>query len=160
MTEMVIPGTYIDVRAEGLISAGRVSTGIVAVIGTASRGPVGEPLVLSDLASARDRLGAADPYGQPADGAHPLTLFRALELAYNNGAPDVIAVRVAGASRSSASFGLQNTAGQTTVTLRATTPGSWGNDIKIQSEPAQDDARVEGEAHTSTFDRLGYAPVV
>ena len=29
MAEMIIPGTHIDARAEGLISAARVATGIV-----------------------------------------------------------------------------------------------------------------------------------
>ena len=29
MTEMIIPSTYVDVRAEGLISAGGVATGVL-----------------------------------------------------------------------------------------------------------------------------------
>ena len=41
MAEMIIPGTYIDVRAEGLISAGRIATGVVGLVGTAASGPIG-----------------------------------------------------------------------------------------------------------------------
>jgi hypothetical protein len=37
MAEMIIPGTYIDVRAEGLISAARVATGVVGAEETPSR---------------------------------------------------------------------------------------------------------------------------
>jgi hypothetical protein len=159
MTQMVIPGTYIDVRAEGLISAGGVATGIVGVIGTARMGPVGEPVTLSGFGQARDVFGVADPYGRPEDGSHPLTMLRALEQLYNNGASSVVAVRVAGTSQSSADFAVPDAAGHTVATLRATSPGAWGNDIRITVEPAQDDARIEGENHTEDFDRLDHAPV-
>src|SRR5215208_8356454 len=107
MTEMVIPGTYITVRPEGLISAGRVATGIVGVVGTAASGPVGVPVTLSGLADAQDRFGQADDFNRPEDGANPLTLFRALEHVYNNGAASVVAVRVAGSNRSSASYAVE-----------------------------------------------------
>ncbi len=160
MAEMVIPGTYIEVRPEGLISAGRVATGIVGVIGTARRGPVGEPVTLSGFSHARDVFGLADPFNRPEDGAHPLTMLRTLEHLYNNGASSVVAVRVAGPSRSSATFALLDAANHTVATLTAKTSGAWGNDIRITVAPAQDDARIEGEVHTSTFDKLNYAPVV
>jgi hypothetical protein len=108
MAEMIIPGTYIDVRAEGLISAGRVATGIVGVVGTASRGPVSEPVTLASFANARDLFGLPDSYTRPEDGSNPLTLVRALEHVYNNGASTVIAVRVAGGSRTNATYAVQN----------------------------------------------------
>ena len=41
IAEMVIPGTYIEVRAEGLIGVGGIVTGNIGIVGTASRGPVG-----------------------------------------------------------------------------------------------------------------------
>ena len=40
--EMILPGTYIEVRSEGLIGVGGISTGNIGVVGTANRGPVGE----------------------------------------------------------------------------------------------------------------------
>src|SRR5918997_982168 len=108
MTEMVVPGTYITVRAEGLISAGRVATGIVGVVGTAANGPVGEPITLSGFTEARDTFGLPDSYDRPEDGENPLTLVRALEHVYNNGAATVVAVRVAGSSQSSASYAVRD----------------------------------------------------
>ena len=39
IAEMVIPGTYIEVRAEGLISVGTIATGNIGIVGTAARGP-------------------------------------------------------------------------------------------------------------------------
>src|SRR3954447_23188372 len=125
MAEMVIPGTYIEVRAEGLVSAGQVATGIVGIVGTAARGPVGIPVTLSGFSAARDTFGAADSYARPT-GARPLTLIRALEHVYNNGASGVIAVRAAGSTQETADFTLRDGSGNPTVTLSATTPGTWG----------------------------------
>src|SRR5215218_4166828 len=107
MTETVVPGTYITVRAEGLISAGRVATGIVGVVGTAANGSIGEPVTLADFADARERFGLPDDFDRPENGANPLTLVRALAHIYSNGAASVVAVRVAGSSQSSASYAVQ-----------------------------------------------------
>ena len=160
MAEMIIPGTYIDVRAEGLISAARVATGIVGVVGTAARGRVGEPVTLASFANARELFGLPDDYNRPEDGSHPLTLVRALEHIYNNGASTVVAVRVAGSSQLRASYAVQNANGITVATLTAKTPGSWGNNIKVDITPAAAEARVNEETHTTTFDRLNYGGVV
>ncbi len=159
MTEVVVPGTYITVRSEGLISAGRVSTGIVGIIGTAANGPIGEPVTLSGLADARERFGAPDRFDQPEDGANPLTLVRSLEHAYNNGAASVIALRVAGSSQSSATFALQNRNGNAVARLDAKAPGAWGNEIRIQAEKTEEPGRVENETHADAFDELSYGSI-
>jgi hypothetical protein len=159
MAEMIIPGTYIDVRAEGLISAGRVATGIVGVVGTSSRGPVGEPVTLASYANARDLFGLPDSYTRPEDGSNPLTLVRTLEHVYNNGASTVIAVRVAGASRTHATYAVQNSDGQAVATLTARTPGSWANNINVAIAPAEEDCRVDGETHLTDFARLNYGGI-
>ena len=89
MAEMIIPGTYVDVRAEGLISARGVATGILGVIGTAHSGPIGVAVTLSGFSNARDIFGLPDDFAVPDDGSNPLTLTRALQLAYANGASSV-----------------------------------------------------------------------
>ncbi|MBZ0286613.1 MAG: hypothetical protein K8I30_03295, partial [Anaerolineae bacterium] len=160
MAEMVIPGTYITVRAEGLISAGRVSSGIVGVVGTAASGPVGTAVTLASFANAREVFGIADPFNRPEDGSNPLTLVRALEHIYNNGATNVIAVRVAGSSAASATYAVLDSSGNTIATLTATSPGTWANNMRIQVEPAEEDCRVVGETYTSTFNRLNYRSIV
>lgn len=99
LSELVIPGTYVQVRAEGLISVGGVSTGNVGIVGTAERlvesplSPVdadiyGKTFNLSDYASARESLGDYDVYG---GGAGKRNLTRAIELLYQNGARTVYA---------------------------------------------------------------------
>lgn len=159
MTEMVIPGTYITVRPEGLISAGGVATGIVGVVGTAANGPVGVPVTLSGATDARDKFGLPDDFGRPEVDGHPLTLVRALEHIYGNGATSVVAVRVAGPSRSSAAFTVQDADGRAVATLTAKTPGTWANEIRVQVQSAEDPCRVEDETHTESFDRLNYSSI-
>jgi hypothetical protein len=160
VSESVIPGTYITVRSEGLISAGRIATGIVGVLGTASSGPVGLPVTLGSYGEARDTFGLPDDYTQPEDGSHPLTLTRAIQLLYGNGASSIVAVRVAGPSRSSATFALQDGSAHTVAALTAETPGTWGNELTLAVEAADADCVVTGELAKSAFDRLRYGSIV
>jgi hypothetical protein len=160
MAEMIIPGTYITVRAEGLISPGRTPVGIVGVIGTAARGPVAEPITLADFADARQMFGLTDNFNDPEDGSNPLTLVRALEQIYNNGATTVVGVRVAGATRSNATYAVLNAGSQAVAVLTADTPGSWGNNIKVTVAQAGDDCRIEGESQDAGFTSVTYSPVI
>lgn len=105
LSELVIPGTYIDVRAEGLIGVGAVSTGNIGIVGTAERvdeqgAPIpdengnqiditGETFILSDYQGARNALGSYDRYD---DGNGTRNLTRAVELMYRNGARTVFAM--------------------------------------------------------------------
>ena len=41
ITETILPGTYIEVRAEGLLTIGAIATGNVGIVGTAERGGAG-----------------------------------------------------------------------------------------------------------------------
>ncbi len=110
LSELVIPGTYIDVRAEALIGAGAVSTGNIGIVGTARRErqqvddgvPVvdddGKPVMetdpeiygrthtLSDYATAQERLGRYD-----ANSTGRFSLTRAVEVLFRNGARTVYA---------------------------------------------------------------------
>lgn len=93
MPEVILPGTYITVRDEGLIRAGGVVSGYIGIVGTAEKGPLNEVKILGSLTEAKEMYGNADPW---VDGeSNELTLVRALELAYKNGAKTVYAVRVA-----------------------------------------------------------------
>jgi len=159
MAEMIIPGTYIDVRAEGLISAGRIATGIVGVVGTAASGPVNTPVTLAGFADARDVFGLPDDFAQPEDGSNPLTLVRAVQLIYGNGASTVIAVRAAGSSQASATYALRSDKGEVVATLTAKTPGTWANDLQVVTEPAAEDCRIQGETLTDNFTKLRFGKI-
>jgi Phage tail sheath C-terminal domain len=139
MVEAILPGTYISVRDEGLISAGSVSTGNIGIVGTAAKGAIDTIQLIGSFSEAKEIFGDSDPLSQ--DNKSPLTLIRALELLYNNGGKTVYAVRTASKNRAKASYLLKD--GTTTVLkLEAKgSPGSWGNGIgiKITDIPPIDD---------------------
>lgn len=93
MVEAILPGTYISVRDEGLISVGGVASGNIGIVGTASKGEVNKVTILSSFAEAKEIFGESDDW---LDGLkNELTLIRGLELIYNNGGQTVYAVRTA-----------------------------------------------------------------
>lgn len=132
IAEMIIPGTYIEVRAEGLIGVGGISTGTIGVVGTASRGPLNQVVTLGSYAEALDVFGAYDAWPADPDTTAHLTLTRTLEQAFRGGASDVLAVRVAnlaeGVQMRSMTWTVTGDGGGT-VTLTATSPGTWANNI-------------------------------
>ena len=130
IAEMVIPGTYIEVRAEGLISVGSIATGNIGVVGTASRGPVDTVVPLGSYADALDTFGAYDAFEDPTVDGSPLTLTRTIEQLYLGGAGSVYAVRVANGDPAPASVAVNATGATAAFTLTAIDGGSFGNTIE------------------------------
>src|SRR4051812_47741470 len=91
LDSLVIPGTYVQVRAEALLGGAAVSTGNIGIVGTAATVPDTTEL-LSGYAEAVTAFGAYDAFASGA-GEHHLT--RAAEIAYRNGAGVVFARAVA-----------------------------------------------------------------
>ena len=137
IAEMVIPGTYIEVRAEGLIGVGGIVTGNIGIVGTAARGPVGAVRTLSSLADAIDLYGLEDDLGSPRVTAHPLSLVRTLRQAFEGGARNVLAVRAANGTAAPATLDIASADG-TGFTLTATgsdgagSSGTWGQDLTVK----------------------------
>src|SRR4051812_44587881 len=151
ITEMVLPSTYIEVRAEGLIGVSGIVTGNVGVVGTASRGPIDEPVVLSTFTDARQIFGDYDPW---VDGASDeLTLVRALQQVFGNGGSTVYAVRSAAPGFGPAARPLLKGA-DPVVTMTAATAGTWGDDIKVQAKAASANAFVQKNEQTVTANPL------
>jgi hypothetical protein len=136
MPEVILPGTYISVRDEGLITAGRIATGYVGIVGTAARGPVGQVVTLGSFTEARAAFGEADPWR--GGGKGELTLMRALELAFNNGASTVFAVRVAaqGAQGAKAAQLVLKKGSANLMTIAAKSPGTWGDAVRVRVRAA------------------------
>ncbi len=84
MSVMVLPGVYVQVNAEGLIVPGRITVSNLGVVGTASMGQPFVPRIVASIAEARQAFGNYDAWA--GDGSD-LTLVRALELAFQHGAP-------------------------------------------------------------------------
>lgn len=159
MAELVLPGVYIEVRPEALIVPGAVTVGNIGIVGTARQGPVGEVKVLGSYAEAREVFGAYDAFDNPETSDNPLTLVRALELAYSNRASTVFAIRItdteatgdaenliaAWGTYTAARKAFHNVAssGGVAANLSAKTPhGTWGNSITIEVEDATPDVNV------------------
>lgn len=90
MAEVILPGTYVTVKDEGLISAGRVTTGNIGIVGTAEKGPLNDVQIIGSFSEAKEIYGEADEW---KDSGKELTLIRALEHVYNNGGKTVYVVR-------------------------------------------------------------------
>ena len=56
--EMILPGTYIEVRSEGLIGVGGISTGNIGIVGSANKGPISQVQILGSYSEALDLFGS------------------------------------------------------------------------------------------------------
>ena len=139
ITEMIIPGTYIEVRAEGLIGVSGIATGNLGVVGTANMGPVGTVEILSSFSDATAMFGAADPWTGGTN--NELTLVRALQQAFAGGASTVYAVRAAAGTPAKGSRALVK-GPDTVATLIAKSPGTWAGDVTVQVTGASANAFV------------------
>jgi hypothetical protein len=153
MPEMILPGTYIEVRPEGLIAPGQVTVGNVGVLGTASKGPVGKPVLLSNYNDALSVFGPYDSFMQPNDPTKKtvdsLTLVRALELAFSHGASTVYAVRVTSSGGAGTASAPLMKVLDSVVVLNAASPGDWGNATSVTvSAPDDGDVLMTTETHT------------
>jgi len=133
--EMILPGTYIDVRAEGLIGVSGIATGNVGIVGTANRGPLNQVVVLGSYSEALDTFGSYDRWPDKVlDQPKALSLTRTLEQLFTGGASSVYAVRVANVAGQLASTTWSVTAVVAAVDtevfkLSAKTPGTWANAV-------------------------------
>jgi hypothetical protein len=148
ITETILPGTYIEVRAEGLLSIGNIATGNVGLIGTSERGS-SQLGILSSYSDALARFGQPGDW-DPSAKENNLSLVRAAQLLFDNGATTVYAVRAFDeSSAATATFSLGGDSNGASLKLRAKTPGTWGNRLQIRVEPADDKDRVADELLTS-----------
>src|SRR5687768_10260671 len=130
IVEMIVPGTYIEVRAEGLLSVGAIATGNIGVIGTAEMGSA-EIQTLSSFEDGRARFGESGDWDPRAPDTN-LTLVRALRLLFADGASTVYARRVFDPTKAvSATFTLGADGADSGLKLRARTPGTWGNRLQV-----------------------------
>ncbi|MEY4748473.1 MAG: hypothetical protein RIQ60_687 [Pseudomonadota bacterium] len=139
IAEMILPSTYIEVRAEGLIGVGAIATGNIGIVGTAARGPADSVVAIGGYSEALDTFGAYDALASPRLAGQPLSLVRTLEQAFAGGASSVYAVRIANGNPVAATANVRTAAG-TSFTMTAKDAGTWGNGLRwtlTQSAAAQ-----------------------
>lgn len=144
ITETILPGTYIEVRAEGLLTIGAIPTGNIGIIGTAEMGS-SRIETLSSYEEGRARFGEPGEWDANNPGDN-LNLVRALKLLFDNGASTVYAQRVFDeASAKAATFSIVNEGDVPVVTLKARTPGTAGNRLQIRIEPGEAQENIANE---------------
>jgi Phage tail sheath protein subtilisin-like domain/Phage tail sheath C-terminal domain len=144
IVEMIVPGTYIEVRAEGLLSVGAIATGNIGLIGTAEMGSA-DIQSLSSFEEGRARFGERGDWDPRASDTN-LTLVRALRLLFDDGASTVYARRVFDPTKAvAATYTLGADGADSGLKLRARTPGTWGNRLQVRIEPAEQPDLVNGE---------------
>jgi hypothetical protein len=138
MSEMILPGVYINVHPEGLIAPGQITIGNLGVVGTAAKGPVDTPILLGSFNEAKSEFFSYDPWLDASGKPNPqaLTLVRALELAFAFGANTVYGVRVStkdanGNTKATAATLTLQAQGGGSVVLTANQQGTWGNHLSI-----------------------------
>jgi len=154
ITEMILPGTYIDVRAEGLIGVGGISTGNIGVVGTASRGPVNKLFVISSYSEALDLFGPYDAWPAAAtDQANALTLTRTIEQLFRGGASTVYAVRVGDFTGDPPVMTWSiDGGGGSILGLQANSPGTWANAITLSLNATDKTLQVTLDKQKETHD--------
>lgn len=148
ITETIIPGTYIEVRAEGLLTVGAISTGNIGIIGTAGKG-TGKIERLSSFEEARAKFGGI-PAWDPNDASGNLSLVRALKPIFDNGARTVYAQRVYESDTNKqghakpALYSLDKS-NAPLLKLKATSPGTWGNQLQVRIEDGENKELITNE---------------
>jgi len=150
MPARIIPDVYSEIRPRGLATSLPFGLNTVAIIGTAERGELDTPTLLTSKQDMYDAFGEPGEYRTTAtpEGSE-LSLTRAGALAFDGGAPQVYFVRigstnVAAATRYLTADDGTGTADGYCAALEAVSEGSWGNLISFKVETADGDTATTG----------------
>jgi Bacteriophage tail sheath protein len=125
MAQVTYPGVYVEEVPSGVRPIAAASTSIAAFIGVAERGPVGEAVKIFNFTEYQNRYGGFIPNS---------FLSHAVYQFFNNGGTQCYIVRVAGTNAATASIVLRDRAAanqQASLTISASSPGVWGNQLAI-----------------------------
>jgi phage tail sheath protein FI len=125
MVQLSYPGVYVEEIPSGVRPIAAASTSIAAFIGVAERGPVGEAVKIFNFTEYQNR------YGGFLSGSF---LSHAVYQFFNNGGTQCYIVRVAGTNAATANIVLRDRAAtnpQASLTIFASSPGAWGNQLGV-----------------------------
>ena len=125
MAQLSYPGVYVEEVPSGVRPIAAASTSIAAFIGVAERGRVGEAVKVFNFTEYQNR------YGGFLAGSF---LSHAVYQFFNNGGTQCYVVRVAGANAATANIVLRDRAAtnqQASLTIFASSPGAWGNQLAV-----------------------------
>ncbi len=127
MPSYLHPGVYVEEIPSGSRPIEGVATSVAAFVGAANRGPIGEPVLVGNFG------GYVAEFGEITSEDDDMGL--ALQAYYLNGGGAAFICRLASGATSSSSVALDaadaSQAGILTVT--ATSPGTWGNELYVRA---------------------------
>lgn len=132
------PGVYIEEIPSGAKTIEGVSTSIAAFVGPARKGPAGEATLIHSL----------DEYIATYGGVHSETDAMGLSVTayYQNGGKDAYIARLVSTSPPAAAASRpvagEGTAGADVLQIEATSPGDWGEEVRVRITKASATAPV------------------
>lgn len=120
---LVVPDLYVQIASPQTLALNGVATDRIGIVGTASWGPVNQPVVLGSIADYNIAFGPA--MARAFDLGTPLTC------AQQQGAASFVGVRVTDGTDVSASYALLYENASYPVLLTAVSSGSLGNQISL-----------------------------
>ena len=122
-TSLVVPDLYVQIVAPQNLVLNGVPTNVIGVVGTASWGPVGEPVAISTMADYATAFGPV--VARQYDMGTPVAT------AVQQGASAFRCVRVSDGTDSAASYAIGLANGSFSVLLSARYTGSQGNNVTL-----------------------------
>jgi phage tail sheath protein FI len=124
MAQVTYPGVYVEEVPSGVRPIAAASTSIAAFLGIAERGPVGEAVKIFNFTEYQSRYGG---FISNSFLSHAVYQF------FNNGGTQCYIVRVASADARTANIVLRDRATnpQASLTIFASSPGVWGNQLAV-----------------------------
>ena len=120
---LVVPDLYVQIASPQTLALNGVATDRVGIVGTASWGPVNQPVVLGSVADYNTAFGAVLP--RQYDLGTPLVC------AQQQGASSFVGVRVTDGTDVSATYALLYTNGTYPMLLTAVCSGTRGNQVSL-----------------------------
>jgi phage tail sheath protein FI len=124
MAQVTYPGVYVEEVSSGVRPIAAVSTSVAGFIGVAQKGPIGKAVKVFNFTEYQNLYGGFLPQ---AYLSHAVLQF------FNNGGTQCYIVRVAGANTAEASIVLKDRGepAQPSLTITASSPGAWGNNLGV-----------------------------
>jgi len=134
------PGVYIEHVPSGALAIEAASTSIACFIGDVPRGPIGEPVFITNRGAFAQQFGELDDAtsGIRDYGDAPDYFGHAVNAFYDNGGQQAYIMRIAqGQSPAAATGALRDpdSAGAKAFYLTAANEGAWGNKLRVDLKP-------------------------
>lgn len=118
---MTLPGQQVISRESPPSSGISADTGAFFIVGMTEKGPLDAPVLVRNLVQAKNALGARVNYG---------FVYDALDVFFREGGSEAYVGRVGGPAPVTSTATLTDGTNPT-LTVRANSPGAWGNDLSI-----------------------------